>query len=321
MSQNNLLFVAGHPNTATSSLVGMLNSHPEIFITYETWQGPPRMSPYAKGLFEIKPEWRQYFRSDKSIIETYSAILPTSRYQYLGDKIVQLSGAVKEQLFSSDAKIIFVYRDYSEWLVKREIVTYFLPEIDCVSLVFEYFLTLLQAMASKNTLIMKMDFLIGENERAFAQLASFLQLDQSDFDSQWWNSYDGYRDDCKLSQPWWKAHASSRVAPAGVADVKLNRLPHEFWHQADSIFNDIESLTDAPVKPGPVILAQLRTRCISMLQEFSPTGLSHLIKDHAVTPHQPAPSFPPPQARNESVFSRGLRKFKRIVSAVKAELG
>ena len=34
--KENLLFIVGAHKTATSTLVGMLNCHPDIFILYET---------------------------------------------------------------------------------------------------------------------------------------------------------------------------------------------------------------------------------------------------------------------------------------------
>lgn len=61
------LFITGAPKTATSTLVGILNCHPNIFILYETYLNQGWLSKYGKRFLAKYPNARYLFKYQSKI--------------------------------------------------------------------------------------------------------------------------------------------------------------------------------------------------------------------------------------------------------------
>jgi hypothetical protein len=69
------VIILGGPNTATSSLVGVLNSHPQCLILYETDINCLDPTKYAKRLLAAQPRLRSILRHHDDAADAYAALL------------------------------------------------------------------------------------------------------------------------------------------------------------------------------------------------------------------------------------------------------
>ncbi|MDD5294596.1 MAG: sulfotransferase, partial [Patescibacteria group bacterium] len=96
MEKKNILFIVGAPKTGTSTLVGMLNRHPNIFIFYETCLNRSKISKYAGKFLRRYPEARYLFRDEDDIGRSYSRALKFFRekgydFKIIGDKFPDIN--------------------------------------------------------------------------------------------------------------------------------------------------------------------------------------------------------------------------------------
>ena len=63
---NHLVFIAGGPKTASTSLCGLVNSHPDVFVMCEVDLNNKGMSRYGKKLVRRHPDMLAFFAGDFS---------------------------------------------------------------------------------------------------------------------------------------------------------------------------------------------------------------------------------------------------------------
>jgi len=89
------LFSLGAYKTATYTLTGMLNCHPEILILYETQLNKGEILKYARDFRDKYPDARYLFRFSENFDRLYSELGNYFRnkgyaYKYVGDKLPYL---------------------------------------------------------------------------------------------------------------------------------------------------------------------------------------------------------------------------------------
>ncbi len=74
MKNSDEIFIIGAHKTATSTLVGMLSCHPEIFLLYENELYQPHISRHGKRFLAQYPDARFLFRSSEDLQALYSQL-------------------------------------------------------------------------------------------------------------------------------------------------------------------------------------------------------------------------------------------------------
>ena len=190
MESNNILFIAGAHKTATSTLVGMLNCHPDIFILYETALYEPHITRHGKRFLAQYPDARYLFRSSEDISYLYSQLreflaAKGYRYKYVGDK---LPGLDPEFLGTLGAfKVIFTVRDVRTWLCKNLVVRKYVTEHDIVPSAIDYCACFLNSFKLSHAFHVRMEDLIANNGTLIQGMGQFLELDLHDHLKTWWD--------------------------------------------------------------------------------------------------------------------------------------
>jgi len=162
------LFVLELIKTGTSSMVGLLNSHQNIFIMYEVNPRSTHISKYGKQLLNVLPEARVEFNNYLNFEESYNGIFKaikrskfSDELKYFGDKLVlnEFLGFEKE---FSDSNIIFMIRDIKTWLCKKQVIESYMTDIDIVSRSINYLKFLINTFKFTNSIKIKMeDFILN----------------------------------------------------------------------------------------------------------------------------------------------------------------
>lgn len=240
MGAKNILFIAGAHKTATSTLVGMLNCHPEIFILYETGLYEPHITRHGKRFLAQYPDARFLFRSSEDRNFLYSQLrefLGTKGYQYkyVGDK---LPGLDPKRLGTLDAfKVIFTIRDIRTWLCKSSVVRKYITEHDVVPSAIDYCVFFLNSFKLSHVFHVRMEDVIANNENLIEDMGRFLQLNLHDHLETWWDKVEiTDKNDPKASDQWWESHHSSLLSPR-KGDTVAQVSTHPFLEKLMPIFN------------------------------------------------------------------------------------
>lgn len=234
------LFVLGLPNTATSTLVAILNSHPEVLVCYETWMLPPLLTHYTWQICQCFPEIRKCYSGNRNILESFAHMGDIFadrgiRYKYLGDKLVSFT--LNEMKDLSVAHVIYVTRPIKEWLIKREVRRSYDTNLDAVTPCLHYLRCLAIAMSQPNWFRVTIQNLIDEPSVFISNIADYLGLNAGDFDQNWWKSLLHYNDPIKNSMKWAERHPSSLLPPQKRADNSYSLSNHPFWSDIVPIEN------------------------------------------------------------------------------------
>ncbi|MCB0630489.1 MAG: sulfotransferase [Saprospiraceae bacterium] len=236
------LFVHGVQKTGTSTLVGMLNSHPQVFLLYETRMDKSVISKYGNQILAQLPEARKFFRNSLNIGEPYlnfASLLaehnPKAHYRYIGDKIISLDPQETQRTIPH--KVIYVLRDVRTWLCKEQIVRYYRTDLDVVPPAIDYLRYVIGSFQSPNALHIRLEDVILHNTDVFSQLSDFLGLDFSGYSDQYWKGVGQYEEnDPKSYVRWFAGHPSSKVKPTGL-DTQVEPLSHPFWQEYLPLFD------------------------------------------------------------------------------------
>jgi hypothetical protein len=108
-----VLFIQGPEKTATSTVTGMLNCHPNIFILFETYPAQANITKYGNQFLSRYPEARTFFRPELDFgkplkdIHTYLKSAEANySYDYFGTKINHLDPFITQKI--RDYKIVFL---------------------------------------------------------------------------------------------------------------------------------------------------------------------------------------------------------------------
>jgi len=252
--QGEIIFIQGAHKTGTSTLVGILNCHPEIFILYEVGVYETKVSKYGNQLLTGLPEARRFFRNCSDIgipyrnLATYLNKRVTDKsYRYVGDKIVSLDPDKTQHI--SAHKAIYAMRDLRTWLCKKQIIRIYRTDLDVIPVAIDYLRYIIGTHKHSNCLRIRLEDMVTRNNQVLSSLSSFLDLDLVVHADHWWVNIGQYNnDDPKRFIQWFGAHPSSNVRPYKV-DTEIEIAPNPFWDNILPLF-DKYYYSDAQVSYG-----------------------------------------------------------------------
>ncbi len=230
-----ILFIQGPPKTATSTLVGILNCHPDILMLYETMMGQELISKYGAQLLQRFPRARSFFRDCSDLGLPYRDFAEHLRhgegrhYRYLGDKLITFNS--DETYRHRVYKTIYPMRDIRTWLCKGAIVQWYRTDLDVVPVAIAFARYLIRTHSHPNCLRIRVEDLVARNDQVLSALSSFLALDVSAYAQEWWSKIGIYStDDPKSALHWAESRVSARVKPEQV-DTHAEIVPGPFWEE------------------------------------------------------------------------------------------
>lgn len=240
-TEKEILFIQGGPKTGTSTLVGILNCHPEIFMLYETNMGRALISKYGNQLLTGYPEARRFFRTAVDIgapYKNFAAYLekqcPNNKFRYVGDKIISLDPDITQH--NRQYKTIYALRNIRTWLCKEQIVKYYRSDLDIVPVAIDYLRYVIGTYKYPNCLRIRLEDLVERNKDVLSTLSSFLGLDLIFHADHWWSKIGSYSDeDPKSLIQWYSEHTSSKIKPDQL-DTRYELNSNTFWEVVLPIF-------------------------------------------------------------------------------------
>lgn len=234
-----LFFILGAHKTASSTLVGMLNCHPDILALYETDLTTVQISRYGGRLIEVCPASRQHFTHSTPPAESYRALCATlhaagHRYQRLGDKLITLNPALLGTL--RGLPLIVSTRDIRTWLVKSAIVSAYRTDVDALPAAQAFARFLVESHRHPNVLRLSVETIAQEPHVAIARLSAHLNIDLAAHTADWSHKIGTSSDPIKMAQAWYSGHQSSNISD-GQLDSRVTLKPHPMWDTLLPIFD------------------------------------------------------------------------------------
>ena len=240
-SKDNLLFVLGPPNTATSTMVGMLNCHPEIFILYEVNMAKSEISHYGSTLIDKYPDTRHMFHSSGDMVLNYAKLYhwcneKLTGYRYVGDKFACMDVDLIEKL--KLIRTILTCRDIRTWLCKKGTIKNYRTDIDIVRPAIDYTAFLIKSFTLNKCIRIRLEDFIEKNNLTIRNISQFLEIELLPWVADWWKKLGTWsEDDPKSVLRWFDAtHASSYIRP-NVLDTFSEIASHPFWDEILPIFD------------------------------------------------------------------------------------
>lgn len=232
-----IAFILGPPKCGTSSLVGMLNIHPKILGLFETEMYKPRPTKYGRQLLEGYPSWRRLFGEYENISKNYEMLaeeIPDFEHEYniIIDKVPTISGKKTYRLAKSVPKVIFIYRNIEDWLVKNLVKKWYHIDNNVVPAACDYTINLINTYKIKSDKIcrVKLKNFIAKNSDVPFRVSSFLGVDHDERMNRWWDHLvvAHERNPITRYQRWHEGRNSSKKAPEGK-DTEVQLTNHPFW--------------------------------------------------------------------------------------------
>lgn len=269
------IFVQGLQKTSTSTMVGLLNSHPEVFVMYETNLFEARVSKYGNQLLAKMPEARKFFQQTKDTAAPYKELnnfvteQTGETFKYFGDKLLSFDATLSQP---EKNKVIYTLRDARSWLVKDLIKTLYRTDIDCVRPAVEFLKFTMQAKTSPKALCVRLDDLLEDETKVIEKLNKFLGVK---IDAQNWlkNAQTESKKGIKAFQNWQKSHPSANVS-FKKSDVTVELKDHPFWAEYMSLFEKYYNLENAKNISAKELAADFKTA--EGLVRFSPATFDDL---------------------------------------------
>lgn len=246
------LFIHGVQKTGTSTLLGILNTHPEIFIFYESGLYLPVLKKYGNQFLGGYPEARRFYRAVSDYSQPYLDVArylhglnSKFNYRYIGDKIISVD-ALETQSVSPN-KTIYMFRDIRTWLCKEQIIRYYRSDLDMVQPAIDYTKFVINSHRFPHCYRVRTEDLIEKNDAVVAGLSDYLDLDLTVHAANWWDKVGKYeKDDPKKHILWYTGskHSSSQLKPSRL-DTTAVIKNNEFWQTClpifDKYYNNITS--------------------------------------------------------------------------------
>jgi hypothetical protein len=237
-----LAFILGAGKTATTSLCGLLNSHPDVFMMCEVLLNNSHVSRYGSKLVKAQPELLScFFRpagADK--LENYRRaheILRAHGFarQCFGDKLVGIDSNYAKDF--KDTRVIYSVRRLPEWIAKDSVRAWFPLDVDVVPFATQYTKHFVESFLIPRIYHVRMEAFLKKNAGVVRDIWAFLEIDPPAKAELWWETIGHYpAGDPKGALNWWRGHASSAVAPQDN-DTQVQIRQNAFWSEIMPIFN------------------------------------------------------------------------------------
>lgn len=282
--KENIVFITGAHKTATSTLVGILNCHPNIFILYETLLIHGLPSKYGIRFLEKYPNARYLFRYESKPELLYSQLqkfLKDNGYNFeiIGDKLPSLDSNLLDAI--KNLKVIFTVRDIRTWLCKNSIIKIYSNEQDIVPIAIDYCSYFLKSFLLTDILHIRMEDLIHKNSKTIKKIGTFLNINMTTYLNDWWKKIDNFKPNHpKYFLRWQKGHPSSKIKPENEDTVvNLNLSP--FWDSLLPIFDKYYKQIDNLFTTDEIYYD---IKLLNSLIKYSPISLSKAYKSYRTIP-------------------------------------
>ena len=238
---DNLLFIIGAPKTASTSLCGLVNCHPDVFVMCEVYLNNKKLSRWGQRLLRTHPDMQAFFsQSLPDHLEAYrraQSHLAKAGFAKLifGDKFVGIESGYRSDF--GDTRIIFSVRHLPEWLAKDSVRAEYAFDHDIVPHAVQYTKHFLESFLLERVLHVRLEDFLRDNKQTVASVWKFLHIAKPVGGDTWWQSIGKYpAGDPKNALNWWRGHASSAVAPQGN-DTRVELADQPFWKEILPIFD------------------------------------------------------------------------------------
>lgn len=242
MSDNSkLLFILGGMKTATTSMCGLLNHHPDVLVMCEVMLNSNCPGRWGRRLLKGFPDVLPFFFGDRGApylanyrqAQTFFAGKGHGQ-SYFGDKFATIDSGYAEQM--EDARVIFCVRSLPEWVAKDSVRAHYPLDANIAPFAVQYCKHFLESFLLENVYHVRMVEFLKENAKVVDDIWRFLGLTPPKNAYEWWQSIGHYGpDDPKGLMNWWKGHMSSATAPK-ENDTSAEIAPHPFWDAVLPIF-------------------------------------------------------------------------------------
>lgn len=273
--KESILFIIGAGKTASSTLLGMLNCHPDIFLFYETDLYKNIPSKYSRRFLETYPDARYLMGHQDDVGVPYEQAREFLRRKGYDFKII--GDATHELDFSLDKlkkyRVIYIIRDIKTWLRKDGVVITYTSRKDIVPAARDYTISFLQSFLLPDILHIRMEDIIQDNQGVIDKMSGFLGIELNL--GKWWEKIDK-QGNPKKAQRWWEGHPSSLTEPKKV-DVNIEIKSHTFWDTMLPIFNKYYQNLEKDFSPEEINhdVEELRK-----LNKLSPVGLTSIYSNY-----------------------------------------
>jgi hypothetical protein len=243
MSRNrDHVFILGAGKTATTSLCGLLNSHPDVFVMCEVLLNNSHVSRYGTKLVKAQPDLLPcFFRpAGADRLENYRQaheILRSKGFakSRFGDKVVGIDSNYAKDF--KDCRIVYSVRRLPEWIAKDSVRAWFPLDMDVVPFATQYTKHFVESFLLPRIYHVRMEAFLNKNATVVRDIWQFLELQPPAKAETWWETIGHYPPgDPKGALNWWRGHASSAVAPQ-ENDTKAQIKQNAFWSEILPIFN------------------------------------------------------------------------------------
>jgi hypothetical protein len=244
-----LLQVLGANKTGTSTMVGILNSHPKIFILYECFMDNRKYQKAVKiyNFLHRTPKKIRVKEGDSlEVMKEKLCKTFNRKYRYIGDKnpmmgdFSDIDARLKEY---SGYKVIFTTRDIKTWLVHPTTRSYYGAEENVIEAAAYYIYYLMSARKHKNCLVVRIEDLFTDIPSVLVSIGKHLGVNHKPMKG-WWNKIGKMKDPNKdIMIPWWNGHPSSLVKP-NRKDITVEINDHDIWSEILPIFSKYYDYTD-----------------------------------------------------------------------------
>lgn len=273
------LFLLGNGRSGTSTLTGVLNCIPEIFILFEVNAnvGPDeakRNREFVSAFREMEPYFGK--KDDFSGYDDIARQFAKSghHYRYFGAKFPSGNLPDSQRNFLKDQKIIWSVRDIRTWLCKNNnVYGWKLLEQDAIPLAVQQVELFLESFFYSKILRLSMEDFILKNSESLALLDGFLEMPVKNQVENWWERIGRYTsDDPKGKLSWWNGHDSSRLRPRKL-DTTAELAPHPFWEELLPVFDKYYHGLNASFSPKEVnqdlaMVSALKSKYSATLNEL-----------------------------------------------------
>lgn len=243
-----LLFIMGAPKTCTSSILGMLNCNPDIFIMYEAF-----MSKKIKSGDKILSKHRIHagvINKKHSMTKIYKGLdnVVGKNYKYFGDKWARLDDTRVLAKWIEELKphnVIFTVRDLKTWLVHNVVVSkqkLHRGGEHLANNIIRYVYYYISSFKLPHCERIRLEDFVGDNDAIINRLDNFLpNVSLRPHVEDWWEKIGDYNDPKKHIHPWWipgpgRRRDSSFVKPSKL-DISVTMKDHVMWQKVLPIFN------------------------------------------------------------------------------------
>lgn len=271
-----VLFIQGPEKTATSTLTGILNCHPDIFVLFENYLSQPYITKYGNQLLDRYPGARQFFRTEedygKPVLDFFQFLQnfePDYKYEYVGTKINSLDPELTQKV--TNHKIIFTKRDVRSWLVKQPIIDRYRTDLDVVIPTVEYLRFIIKSTRHQHAFHLWMEDLIKKKRKTIDDLSEYLDINLQPHTDQWWEKIYKWSDDNpKSAFQLNDVHHSSRKKPTKL-DTEYELKKHQFWTEVSGVFEKyVQSGDSLHIKESDV---QNDLQIVDKLNKYAPLPL------------------------------------------------